>query len=320
MKKTVIAAGILALGAGSIAGIIQLSKIWAKPAKQAPSGPVISDPRWNQLTAELEAKVHRYPGRISVYLKDLHTTREWAHQPDQFMPSASLIKVPIAAAVLQKVESSEISLDEQIELTRKDRKSGSGRLKWQKSGARFSVAELLFYLITESDNTAMQILVNRFGLDYFQDTFAKLGLIATNIENDGLRLSSRPVLKENYTTAREMAELLEKIYKGELISREASQSLMELMKHLKHKERLAKTLPQGWRIAHKTGLLRHACHDAGIVFSPSGDYVLVVLTWKGPDYRTTKRYISYLGKVTYRYYGGESDLADTRPSKRIRGI
>ncbi|MBI2070755.1 MAG: serine hydrolase [Elusimicrobia bacterium] len=319
-KKSLVLAAVFAVTSASTIGVIHLIDRWSRPRQEPVKAAAISDPRWTQLTAELESTVARYPGRVGVYLKDLNSDRIWSHQPDQLMPSASLIKVPIMAAVLKKVEEGEISLEENLTVTRKTRAGGSGRLKWARAGSKFTVAELLYYLITESDNTAMRLLIARLGLDYFQNAFSELGLLATNIENEGLKLSSRPVLKENYTTAREMAELLEKIYEGQLVTKESSGIMLELMKHLKHRERLARTLPSGWQIAHKTGLLRRACHDAGIVFSPSGDYVLVVLTWKGPDYRTAKRYISYLGQVTYRYYSGESDLATSYPRSRVQGI
>lgn len=279
-----------------------------------------NDPRWLQLTAELQTKANRFPGRVSVYLKDLQTGRLWTHEPDELLPSASLIKIPIAASVLKKIESQELTLDTKITLTNQGRVSGSGRLKWQNSGTKFTVADLLFYMITESDNTATKLLLNRLGLEYFQSAFSSLGLLATNITPDGLRLSSRAVPRENYTTAREIGELLEQAYKGSLVSLQASQILIELMKNLKHRERLAKTLPRGWQIAHKTGLLRHACHDAGIIYSPMGDYILVVMTWKGPDYKNAKHYISKMGEITYRYYSGASDLAVSYPPSTIRGI
>ena len=96
--------------------------------------------------------------------------------------------------------------------------------------------------------------------------------------------------------------------------------MMELMKSLKHKERLARPLPVGWQIAHKTGLLRRACHDVGIVFSPEGDYVLAVMTWKGPDYKISKNYISKVGKITYRYFSGDSDVATLKGTRLASGI
>ena len=88
--------------------------------------------------------------------------------------------------------------------------------------------------------------------------------------------------------------------------------LLEIMKNQRHRARLALTLPPGWQIAHKTGLLRHACHDVAVVYGPEGDYVLAVLTWKGLSYHDAKNYIAKLGRITYKYYGGESEVATSR--------
>ncbi|MBI4064120.1 MAG: serine hydrolase [Elusimicrobia bacterium] len=326
MKKTALIAGVFFLGGLAFTATAMLANNYLRPHKPhsvatAPANAALSDPRWSQLTSELETRAKRVPGRVAIYLKDLNTGRTWSQHPDELMPSASLIKVPIMAAVMAQVSQGKLSLTNELTITKKSRASGSGSLKWYRTGTKFTVATLLYHLITESDNTAMRVLVNHLGLGYFQKAFAHMGLLATNIEEDGLKLSSRPVLKENYTTAREMADLLEQIYRGALIDKEASQIMLELMKSLKHRERLAKTLPPGWAIAHKTGLLRRACHDAGIVFSPTGDYVLVVMTWKGGDYKGMKRHISQIGNVTYRYYGGQSDLATTtHPPSYVRGI
>lgn len=275
---------------------------------------------WKQLTSELEHQTRNFSGRVSIYIEDLTSGNQWAHKADELMPSASLIKIPVMAAVMDRVSEGRLSLISELPLTTKTKTSGSGSLKWYRPGTKFTVATLLYHLITESDNTAMRVLINHLGMSHFERAFAKMGLVATNITPEGLELRSRPVMRENYTTAREMGELLEKIYRGQLVSRESSDLMLELMKNLKHRERLAKGLPSGWQIAHKTGLLRRACHDAGIIYSPSGDYVLVVMTWKGGDYRSMKRYISRIGKITYRHYGGVSDIAAREPSSRVRGI
>lgn len=269
----------------------------------------LPDVRWNQLVSELESSAKNFRGDIGILIKDLNGNREWSYQPDRLFPSASLIKVPIMAATFHKIKEGGLQLDTPLQLTRKDRMSGSGRLKWQRAGATFTVRDLLFYMITESDNTAMRTLLNYSGLAFYQQQFKEMGLLVTNIEEQGLKLSSRPVLRENYTTAREMGDMLTQIYKGKMVNKDASDTMLEMLKSLKHRERLARTLPPGWQIAHKTGLLRRACHDAGIIYSPEGNYVLVVLTWKGPDYRSSKNYISKIGKITYRYFQGDSDLA-----------
>ena len=61
----------------------------------------------------------------------------------------------------------------------------------------------------------------------------------------------------------------------------------------------------GWQIAHKTGLLRKACHDVGIVFTPKGDYLICVLTGhQSSNYRMSKHFIASMGRLTFDYYQG----------------
>ena len=117
--------------------------------------------------------------------------------------------------------------------------------------------------------------------------------------------------REYYTPAREMGVLLERIYNGELVNKEASEFMLDVLKHNKSRSRLRKGLPLGWEIGHKTGLLRMACHDVGIVFSPRGDYVLAVLTSEVPDYSSAKNFISKVAKLTYRYYKIEAAYAQS---------
>jgi beta-lactamase class A len=100
-----------------------------------------------------------------------------------------------------------------------------------------------------------------------------------------------------------MAYLLEKIYRRELVSPEASDQMLDIMKHQHLRDRLPRFLPTGWEIAHKTGLLRKACHDVGIVFSPKGDYLICVLTSHDSTYKMAKRFIATVGRITFDYYG-----------------
>ncbi len=299
------------LGLTFVLSALAHPKIAPPPTPEPAATSEISDPRWGQLTEDLQNQVTKFPGKISIYIKDLRSGRQWSHAPDDFYPSASLIKLPIMVCVFKQIEEGSLSLLTPLKLKRELRAGGSGTLKWHRNGEKFAVGELVYHMITESDNIATKILVHTLGTPYLQNSFLSLGLINTNIHEQGFGLSSRPVLHENYTTAREMGTLLEKIYRKELFNPVASETMLEILKDQKHRDRLGRTLPSGWTIADKTGLLRRACHDAGIIFSPEGDYVLVVLTWKAPNYKLAKRFIAKVGKITYRYFAGESDVATT---------
>jgi beta-lactamase class A len=262
----------------------------------------IRDEEWREMVSGLEKISGAYSGRVGIYLKDIHTGRVWEYNADRLFPSASLIKVPIMAAVFEKIKLGAITLDTQIRLTRRDRVGGSGSLKWVRDGTSLSVMEIVYKMITESDNTATRMLIDYVGMTYLENAFAKFGLLHTNITPEGMSLASGRVPRENYTTAREMAGLLERIYAGELVNREASEFMLDVLKHNKSRSRLRRGLPLGWEIGHKTGLLRRSCHDVGIVFSPRGDFVLAVLTSEVPNYTSAKNFIARVARLTYAYY------------------
>ncbi len=270
---------------------------------------------WKKMTSRLKKYARNYSGYVGIYLEDLSSGKEWTYKADRLFPSASLIKVPIMAAIFEKIKSGEISFDTTIKLTRRERKGGSGTLKWAKDGTNLSVMELIYKMITESDNTATNMLIDYVGMEYLQHQFEKMGLKYTNISPEGMSLSSRRVAKENYTTAREMAYLFKKIYYGKLVNKKASELMLEFLRHSKSRTRLRRGLPIGWEIGHKTGLLRRACHDAGIVFSPNGDYIIVVLTGNVPSYSSAKRFITRIGRETVRYYKKDMSFADSKLGK-----
>ena len=272
----------------------------------------ISDTEWDIMVGSLGNLAYNYSGHVGIYIKDLNSDKVWEYNPDRLFPSASLIKVPIMVAICEKIKRSELSLDTRIKLTRRDRAGGSGSLKWVREGTSLSVMEIIYKMITESDNTATKMLIVYAGIGYFQQAFSGLGLVYTKIYPEGLSLTSNRVVRENYTTAREMAVLMERIYKGEMVDRNLSEFMLDVLKHNKRRSRLRKGLPLGWEIGHKTGLLRKSCHDVGIVFSPRGDYIIAVLTSDVPNYSSAKGFISRVAKLTYEYYRIDADYAESR--------
>ena len=272
----------------------------------------IKDGEWQEMTSGLANVSASYRGNVGIYLKDIQTGKTWEYNPDRLFPSASLIKLPIMAAVFEKINAGELTLDTQMKLTRRVRWGGSGSLKWARDGTSLSVMEILYKMIAESDNTATRMFIEQLGIDFLQQEFARIGLFHTKIYPEGLSLTSGRVTRENYTTAREMAGLLERIYDGKLINKESSGQMLDVLKQNKSRSRLRRGLPIGWEIGHKTGLLRRSCHDVGIVFPPRGDYIIAVLTSNVPNYSSAKDFISRVAKLTYKYYKIDSDYAQSR--------
>jgi len=275
-----------------------------------PQEPPLDSAEWNQMINDIKKQARSWRARTGIFVKDLKTGKEWELNPDEKFRSASLIKVPIAVSVMEKVKAGELTLDKEIKISRQNRISGSGTLRWENDGTPVSVADILRHMITESDNTATRMMINEIGMDELSRMFRELGLKTTNITPDGMSLTSKKIKNDNYTTPREMAGLLERIYRRQLIDRTSSEYLLALLKRTKSHNRLKKGLPDGWELGHKTGLLRSSCHDAGIVFSPRGDYLIVVMTGEVPNYSVAKSFITSVGKLTYKHYMPSDDAPE----------
>ena len=292
------------------------------PAPPTSAQPVMSDAgqaAFDRMTAELGKMASRYPGRVAITLKDMKSGRRWDYHPDDLFPAASLIKVPVLVATFYKVREGKLSLDEKMVISRRNRVGGSGSLKWRNDGTKLSVRELLVHMIAESDNTATKMILDRLGMGYVQQQFPRMGLLYTGIYEDGMSIKGGRVMHENYTTAREMTMLLEKIYKGEAVDKESSALMLQILKHPKPKaSRLAKGLPADWEIAHKTGLLRQACHDTALFLTPDGAYAMTVLTGQNRSYGTAKDFITKLGKVTFKTFAGPQYLAKAPARRKTR--
>ena len=158
-------------------------------------------------------------------------------------------------------------------------------------------------MIAKSDNTATNMLIDILGFDYLNKCFKDFGLEHTNINRKMMDMKSRSRGIENYTTASDMALIINKIYDGVLINREISKKCLDLLKMQSVKDRIPKLLPKDLNVAHKTGLERRVCHDAGIVFTKKGDFLICALIKHNyKSSRRAKRLISKLALLVYNYF------------------
>lgn len=255
------------------------------------------------LEKALSRQQKQFHGNFSFYLKDLnYPYKELTFNPDKEFPAASLIKVPLLAVAFQAVKEKRISLDTPVAIKRKDVTGGSGVIKAVKLPIAVRFRDLLELMIRISDNTATNKVIGLLGFDYINRTFRDLGLTDTSLKRKMMDFSMRRKGVENFTTVVDIAFLLEKIYNKTLIDSKSSELMLAMLKHQKVNDRLPLYLPSTVTVAHKTGLERGVVHDAGIVFSPKGNYIICVLT-RGPvSYATAKKFIAHLSLVTYDLY------------------
>ncbi|MFH1368978.1 MAG: serine hydrolase [Elusimicrobiota bacterium] len=257
---------------------------------------------YGRLMQELQICADNFRGSSGILVKDLKTRQEVRINAENLFPSASLVKIPIMAAVYEAEKEGRLELTDELTLQRKYKSPGGGKLYRTRNGKKFTIKNLMERMIEESDNTATNMLVDALGFGYINQKFVEFGLKETDLKRGIMDLKWRDAGIENYTTAEEMAFLLEKIYRGDLVSEWASAEMLEILKKQKLRDRLPRMLPGDIEIAHKTGTLKGTMSDVGIVFTPEGDFIICVITDDIKSRRMARKFIGKIADWTYQFY------------------
>ena len=106
----------------------------------------------------------------------------------------------------------------------------------------------------------------------------------------------------NNATARGLTQMMTLIAKGKVVSKEASQQMIEIMLGQEFNESIPALLPASAKVAHKTGWTGLYFHDTGIVF-PLGrkPYVITILTRGFPEDNETEAHacMAQISKIIY---------------------
>lgn len=124
-----------------------------------------ASPSWELVLQDsLAALDNEYPGQFGVFVKHPGSGHEFSFRGDETWYLASGVKVPVAVETLAQVEAGELSLEQSIVLREEDKLDGSPILGAKESGSSFPVRYLLEQMLTHSDNTASDMLINLVGI------------------------------------------------------------------------------------------------------------------------------------------------------------
>lgn len=232
---------------------------------------------------DIEALVEPYGDSVSVYAVALDPQTfdaldgEAVVAPDERRVAASIIKLSILACALDAAAAGELSLDERITVTQRDIVGGSGNIQARGVGVSYSVDELLRAMIAQSDNVAANLIINRLGMDAVNGTCAALGLTQTALARLMMDTDAQAQGRENYTSARDAATVLQRLAAGTIATPELCERARGYLLAQEDARGIVEGVPDDVSVAHKTGSLANAQHDAAIVYAEH-PYILVVLT------------------------------------------
>ncbi|MBD2104204.1 serine hydrolase [Leptolyngbya sp. FACHB-261] len=214
----------------------------------------------------------------SVFVLDLDTKAYVDLAATTPFSAASTIKVPVLVAFLQDVDAGKIRLDELLEMRPDLIASEAGDMQYEAPGTKFTALEVADKMITVSDNTATNMLIDRLGgMAKLNERFASWGLAATAIRKPLPDLEGT-----NTTSARDLATLMNLVNQGDLLSLRSRDRMLEIMRRTVTNTLLSPGLGEGAIIAHKTGDIGSVVGDVGLIDMPNGKQYLATALVKRP--------------------------------------
>ncbi len=215
---------------------------------------------------EIRARLEALPGHVGFFFRDLTTGETHAYHSADCFQAASIIKLPIFAAILLRAQEEAGLLEQRLLVRDAEKVPGCGALQHITGDREYDILSLCRLMITISDNTATNALIRRFGMEALNRDFQRLGLEKTRICRLLFDAEAAAAGLENLFQPEELARLLEKIYRKECISPEASRQLADVLSLQQINHKIPGRLPAGLRVAHKTGEDRGISNDLGIVY------------------------------------------------------
>lgn len=208
---------------------------------------------------------------------------------------ASVIKLAVMVAVFDCIENGRFGLNTLVTLQRNDKIPGAGALYYLPAGGQYSVQKLMDTMIIDSDNTATRMLINLVGIQTLNRVIRDAGMMDTVVGTSNLLEAEG----KNYSTVADISSLLYKIASRKIVSPWACDQMLAILCRQKSKWGLPHLLPADIVVAHKTGSLNLTRHDAGIVYLPSGPYVITVFT---QDVNTNEEGRRIVAETSYRVF------------------
>ena len=238
------------------------------------------------LEKRIAAELYSYQGRMSVFVDDLRGSTVEIGADEEF-ETASTIKAFILAVLYLQASRDRADLEEEITYEASQFVDGSGMLRALGVGAKLKVKDTATMMIICSDNIATNMIIDYLGLDTINACIRELGFGHTVLHNP---LHFDRYDKLGTTTPRDYAALFAQVAKGTLVSKEASAAMLGIFRQQHYNTMLAGSIPPYYTdpeeshadpdliyVASKSGSMDACRNDGGLIHTPYGDYVLVMM-------------------------------------------
>jgi len=266
------------------------------------------------LAAKLRTELHRIAddtkGVVGAQVIDLATGERIGVNDTLTFPQGSAIKIPLLIELYHQDDAGALKLSTRVPVRLADRTGGSGLLQNLGDGtSELSLGDLAMFMITVSDNTATNLLIDRVGMEKVNATTRALGVPDVKLQRKMIRPRDSFAGNENIATPSGAATIMAKIAKCELpMSKERCGELRRLLEIPKGGP-IEASVPEGVRVAWKPGDIEGVNTAWGLVDLPGRPYVVVGMV----NYSDADEGMKALRRIADTAYGYFHVLARSTP-------
>ncbi|MEL0008382.1 MAG: serine hydrolase [Flammeovirgaceae bacterium] len=246
---------------------------------------------YDSLEERIVRLINSEKGEFAVAYKNLNTGETILINENEEFHAASTMKTPVMIEVYKKDTEGVISLDDSILIKNEFRSiydgtvfklssfDDSDKKSYEKIGSYLTLRELVYDMITISSNFATNLVIDYIGSKEINNTMRSLGAKNINVLRGVEDIKAFDKGMNNTTTALDLLFIYEKLARGEIISLEKSEEMVDILKNQKYDDIIPKYLPKSVKVAHKDGWIDGVRHDSGIIYTSNNQkYVLVLLS------------------------------------------
>ncbi|MGD8322203.1 MAG: class A beta-lactamase-related serine hydrolase [Gemmatimonadota bacterium] len=234
---------------------------------------------------------------------------------DVRMHAASTMKVPVMMRLFLDAQQGIRPLDATLEVTRTFRsivdgstfdlppESDSDTAFYARVGQEATVRHLIDRMITWSSNLATNILIQAAEPDRVNAMLRELGADSMNVLRGVEDLKAFDAGMNNTTTARDLGVVMAAVAESDIFTSRSRDEMLSILERQHFRENIPAGLPEGTRVANKTGWITAHNHDAAVVFPDNAPpYVLTVMVKGIEDQATAAALIANLSRQVWAYH------------------
>jgi beta-lactamase class A len=249
----------------------------------------------SDLQKTLEELAASHQGNVALYAKNLATGESVSLDAKRPVQTASVIKLTLMLQAFEQIKSGKLNLSAPIVLTKDNQVGGSGILNLMDPGLTLTLKDAITLMITLSDNTATNMVIDAVGLRPTNEMLARMSLKDTYFYKKVFKPAEGPMPPDQRqfglgkTTAEEMAKVMESIYRCDLGDRSLCLQMITMLRNQQDHGMVPRYLTTSDStedlspIADKVGALDDVRNDVALVYTKRGPIVISIFTYSNAD-------------------------------------